>query len=170
MNFAGGQTQSHCLSVSSDGPELSGLQEVLPRMAAHRRLTDLSEEQAAELAEQYQLVTEHTSCVLTYESEEDDKAEQAPALRKVPQTMAAGWGGMGSVLHRKRVAPFLSTGVPDDTEFCLAAVDYCDEGVQYSRKPYHRGFRSWPEPLDFIEELNARYPEDQSAKLELDLL
>jgi len=50
----------------------------------------------------YQLVTEHTSCVLVYAREVDAKAEKVPALRKVPQVLAAGWGGVGSTTARKR--------------------------------------------------------------------
>ena len=61
----------------------------LPRLAAFRRLSDLSVEEATELAVQYELVTEHTSCVLVHDREDNEKAEKVPALRKTPQVLAA---------------------------------------------------------------------------------
>ena len=72
----------------------------LPRIAAHSRLQVLDADAATELAKRYQLVTEHTSCVLVYDREESEKSEGIPVFRKVPQILAAGWGGMGDVVYR----------------------------------------------------------------------
>ncbi len=70
----------------------------LPRMAAYIRSHELTEAQATELAVRYQLITEHTSCVLVCERDETGKMHDIPVLRKTPHTLAAGWGGMGTVV------------------------------------------------------------------------
>ena len=97
MIFDDGRT---VIQEASFSMELSDAREFLvdlPRVAAHTRLTSLDSKEATELAGSYQLVTEHTSCVLVFDREEDQKSAEVPALRKVPQMLAAGWGGMGSV-------------------------------------------------------------------------
>lgn len=83
--------------------EMSGNREqpgTLARMAAHSRLSSLDDEAAKALAVEYQLVTAHTSCVLVKQRDAHDKAKVIPAMRKVPQQLAAGWGGVGSVRRR----------------------------------------------------------------------
>jgi len=86
----------------------------LPRMAAHARLGQMPTDQARALAVAYQLVTDHTSCVLVKERAADDKATESPELRVVPQMLAAGWGGTGSVLaNRSGAADHLTTPMPD---------------------------------------------------------
>ena len=67
----------------------------LPRVAAHSLLQTLDDDEAVALAVKYQLVTDHTSCVLVFDRGEEAKG--VPALRKVPQVLAAGWGGVGAV-------------------------------------------------------------------------
>lgn len=65
---------------------------VLPRLAAARRLPSLGEEEAAALAERYQLASRHTSFVVVQQRAADEKAGGLPSLRTVPQMLAAGWG------------------------------------------------------------------------------
>ena len=116
--------------------------DVLPRVAARRRLRDLQQDEATDLAVRYQLVTEHTSCVLVYAREVDAKAEKVPALRKVPQVLAAGWGGVGSTTARKRrlVVPEAA-----DVAMCLSM----DRPAVY-RKAHGAPLLmvQWPENLD----------------------
>ena len=71
--------------------------ELLPRVAAARRLATLPEAEAAQLAEQHQLATRWTSFVVVQVRADGEKAEGLPELRKVPQMLAAGWGGVASV-------------------------------------------------------------------------
>jgi Ca-activated chloride channel family protein len=71
--------------------------DTLPRMAAHARLAALAPAAAAQLAETYQLVTGQTSCVPVHARDADAKLPDVPVLRKVPQVLAAGWGGLGRV-------------------------------------------------------------------------
>lgn len=68
--------------------------EALPRIAAARRIAVLTEQEAAELAERYQLVSRFTSLVLISERDAD-KAQQLPVLKTVAQMSAAGWKGVG---------------------------------------------------------------------------
>lgn len=65
---------------------------MLPRLAAARRLPSLGEEEAAALAERYQLASRHTSFVVVQQRAADEKADKLPSLRAVPQMLAAGWG------------------------------------------------------------------------------
>jgi len=68
----------------------------LPRLAAAQRLAESqTEQEQTRLALDYQLITEHTNYIVVAEREE--KAEDLPVLAKVPQMMAAGWGGHGVV-------------------------------------------------------------------------
>ena len=53
---------------------------------------------ALELALRYQLVTDETNFVLVHERTAAEQALEMPALHQVPQMLAAGWGGSGSVV------------------------------------------------------------------------
>jgi Ca-activated chloride channel family protein len=50
-----------------------------------------------ELAVQYQLVTDETNFILVHERSAEEKALEMPEAHQVPQMLAAGWGGTGSV-------------------------------------------------------------------------
>lgn len=78
----------------------------LARLAGHRRYIQLSSAElsnvylrtrSVDLALKYQLITDETNFILVHEREEQDKALEMPELHKVPQMLAAGWGGAGSV-------------------------------------------------------------------------
>jgi Ca-activated chloride channel family protein len=72
--------------------------DTLARLFAAQRLrheTDATQRRALALA--YQLLTEDTSWILTLERAADEKGSAVPVLAKVPQMMAAGWGGVGAV-------------------------------------------------------------------------
>jgi Ca-activated chloride channel family protein len=59
------------------------------------------EAKAAALAERYQLLSPWTNWLLVV-AQANEQAGELPALRKVPQMLAAGWGGVGSVTLRMR--------------------------------------------------------------------
>lgn len=67
----------------------------LARMAASQRFA-LSEDHAEQVtvAVDYQLLTDVTSAILVAVRAEGDKAGDTPEVVRVPQMMAAGWGGM----------------------------------------------------------------------------
>lgn len=73
------------------------LADSLVRMAAAARLSQLSGQEYLDWSLRYQLVTEETDYLITVERAEADKANELPQLQVVPQMLAAGWGGAGSV-------------------------------------------------------------------------
>ncbi len=94
LTFEKGQsvTQEVCLSTEIEDNE--NLLTELPRVAAHARLPELDLKEATDLAVRYQLVTNNTSYVLVFERETDEESVEVPKLQKVPQVLAAGWGGI----------------------------------------------------------------------------
>ena len=60
-------------------------------------LADLDPERGAKEALDYQLVSKWTNYLVVAERAEGEKATHLPELRKVKQTLAAGWGGTGQV-------------------------------------------------------------------------
>lgn len=82
--------------------------DTLPRLAAFRRMANLSVEEATTLAVAYQLVTAHTHFLMVDVRAEGEKAQDLPELRAVPHMLAAGWGGMGAVADARPImAPCL---------------------------------------------------------------
>ena len=66
--------------------------DLLPRLAAARRLSSLDAAAARDLAVTYQLATEYTSFVVVAERADGEKAQGLPATVAVPHMLAAGWG------------------------------------------------------------------------------
>lgn len=80
-------------------PHPTGLSGATARMAAAFEMRSMEEPEAiAALGVKYQLMSRHTNYLAIDEKEEDEKAKDLPSLRKTPQTLAAGWGGLGAVL------------------------------------------------------------------------
>ncbi len=162
MVFEDGRTATQALNISTDAS--NNLMADLPRVAAHARLSSLDSEEAAELAEHYQLVTEQTSCILVFDREADEKATEVPALRKVPQVLAAGWGGTGSVLESRIVeqSNVMYSRVMrrlEPEEDLLSEVDWLANLPLLSEQA----------TADFntlVSSLNAHYPDAITAKLE----
>jgi Ca-activated chloride channel family protein len=67
--------------------------DLLPRLAAARRLDSLDEAAARNLAVRYQLASRHTSFVVVAARADGQKATDLPATLAVPHMLAAGWGG-----------------------------------------------------------------------------
>lgn len=78
-----------------------GLGDSLVRLAAAARLLALSGQEYVDWSLRYQLVTEETDYLVTVERAEEDKASEFPVLQVVPQMLAAGWGGSGTVRNRE---------------------------------------------------------------------
>jgi Ca-activated chloride channel homolog len=88
--------------------EIDGeLAAALPRIVAWLRLKTLDKEKATELAVDHQLLTMHTAMVAVLERAADERTAELPVLAQVPQMIAAGWGGLGSVFslaaHRETI-------------------------------------------------------------------
>ena len=97
MEFEDGQTVSQEVRVWMRQEDTKDEFDDLPRMAIHSQLAELDSSEALRMAKHYKLVTEQTSYVLVFEREEGQKTDRYPELRKIPQTLAAGWGGVGTV-------------------------------------------------------------------------
>ena len=74
--------------------------DLLPRLAAARRIGSLDAAAARELAERYQLATEHTSFVVVDVRADGEKATRVPDTVAVPHMLAAGWGASSRVLRQ----------------------------------------------------------------------
>jgi Ca-activated chloride channel family protein len=84
--------------------------DTLPRLAASARFHAAGDDatgEALQLALAYQLLTDQTNFLLVHERSDSEKATDMPALQKVIQMVPAGWGGTGSVLHNRGVAPVM---------------------------------------------------------------
>ncbi|MDE0026299.1 MAG: VIT and VWA domain-containing protein [Spirochaetaceae bacterium] len=104
LELADGRTVSHRLELGAPPPGnagvegASGIRSDLARLGAARRLAAIGEKAAAtELAVRYQLVSEWTDCLVVHVRADADKAAELPNLVKVPQVLAAGWHGIGTV-------------------------------------------------------------------------
>jgi len=76
--------------------------ETLARIAAAHRIRNMEPKEALALALQHDLLCEYTSFLVVCERSEQEEATGMPMLRKVPHMLAAGWGGMGSVVEGER--------------------------------------------------------------------
>ena len=111
LELADGRTLTQRMEVgpeptdeyAADGP--SAVRSDVARMGAAQRLPAMADQSAAtELAVRYQLLSEWTDYLVVHVRAEADKATDLPSLVKVPQVLAAGWHGIGTVLH-DRAAP-----------------------------------------------------------------
>ncbi|MFN3565336.1 MAG: VIT and vWA domain-containing protein [Burkholderiaceae bacterium] len=87
------------------------------RVAAATRLKEADDVLGLHTALRYRLVSPWTNWLLVAPRPEDQKATDIPVLRKVPQTLAAGWGGAGSV------AMSLAAAAPGAGEVMLSIAD-----------------------------------------------
>ena len=78
----------------------SGETAIVSRMVAALRLRETTDNKVGQdLAIKYQLVSKWTNYLAVVEREERNKADTLPELHKVPQMLAAGYGGTGSVAY-----------------------------------------------------------------------
>ena len=78
----------------------------IARLAAASRMRQTTDDAARGIALSYQLTSRHTNWIVVVERTEEKRLDASPELRVVPQTLAAGWGGTGSVKKRySRIAP-----------------------------------------------------------------
>ncbi len=81
------------------------LPSTLARLAAAQRLGAMKSGKAATgLAVRYQLMSQWTNYIVVHVRAEGEKAEDLPKILKVPQVLATGWHGMGTVHAEQRFA------------------------------------------------------------------
>jgi len=78
----------------------TGMPGTTARMAAAYEMRTLEDSrEIASLGVKYQLMSSYTNYLAIDVKAEGEKAEDLPALRKTPQMLAAGWGGLGTVVQ-----------------------------------------------------------------------
>jgi len=95
----------------------------IARLAAHEELKfENNKEKIADIGVKYQLINEYTNFIVIDVRAEDKKAKDLPVLKKVPQMLAAGWGGTGSVIAD--ALPCYSFKMPfPDSKYSIESVD-----------------------------------------------
>ena len=111
MELGDGRTlrQRMELDAAPAEDEAAAAQSDLARLGAARRLVAVDDqEQATALALRYQLMSEHTNYLVVHIRDAADKADGLPELVKVPQVLAAGWHGIGTVYDLAESSPVRS--------------------------------------------------------------
>jgi len=116
LNMANGQafTQSAVLPDQVIEPASDEtLPGTIPRLAIQKSLKDEKEKNVLAQALKYQLISSFTNYIIVADRPEDKKEQcrVLPALRKVPQMIAAGWGGTSKLafsIKQERVAHSIS--------------------------------------------------------------
>ena len=151
LELSDDRTLTHRMEIGALPTDTTGVERTsaarsdLARMGAAQRLPTIDEEEeATELAVRYQLLSEWTDYLVVHVRAEADKATELPSLVKVPQVIAAGWHGVGTVYKASR----------------LLAGDLALEPI--SERPQagesdSDSSRSAPitSPIEFVEALNA---------------
>ena len=126
---------------------LTGSEEKVPsnlaRLAAAIQLKgESNREQVAEIALRYQIISRETNYFLSIIREEDEQAADMPELRLIPQRMAAGWHGSGSVVGSfTGKMPNTRQGMNSLTGFNNVA--YCRTRVSSPKTPQRSCFSAW---------------------------
>jgi hypothetical protein len=110
-------------------PPLSGAEDRLSTVArptASARLKESDDGAGLETALRYRLVSPWTNrlAIVIAARPDEEKAQDLPALHKVQQTLAAGWGGVRMVADFIRMDAFMATRArssPGDTHFADVA-------------------------------------------------
>lgn len=107
-----------------------------------------------DLAVRCQLLSPWTSCLMVALRDDNEKTDGQPALRKVPQMPAAGWGGLGSIREDRCLAP--STG---DVE-CMMSMKFIapkSRVMHLSRRSHGAldGLAGCGVPADLIDAVRA---------------
>jgi hypothetical protein len=101
MTLADGQRICQTVNLERNSQPMPGDDSAGPltRMARCHSLESIDGPQATATAVRYQLISRHTNYLVVDARADDKKGEDLPGLRKVPQMLAAGWGGTGSLVQ-----------------------------------------------------------------------
>ena len=130
----------------------------LARLGAARRLVVMDDQaQATALAIRYQLMSEHTSYLVVHVRDAVDKADGLPDLVRVPQVLAAGWHGIGTVFDSS--AP--SGPALDVPAFHMREVAMEDDEQRAATDEVIAKLNEWPmPPLPAFDDLVAWLPDE----------
>lgn len=154
------------LPLSTPAAGAEGLSTVA-RVAAAARLAEAGGPDGLETALHYRLVSPWTNWLVVAPRPDDEKAQDMPALRKVPQTLAAGWGATGSVTMSMAGISFMAR----DAMPTLSVDDrWLDQMLIPETTPESRRTLEVPEPYRRLIELVNDDPSRLSSSAALDLL
>lgn len=111
-----GQVHRETVEIPAPAPvrESGGLSSVA-RLAAAIGLSRADDTTGLATALRYRLISPWTHCLVVAPRAEQDRAREAPKLRKVPQTLAAGWGGSGARVLAHRAGPLSAACIAGDS-------------------------------------------------------
>ena len=163
LELSDGRTITHRMEIgalptdTADVERTSAARSDLARMGTAQQLPTIDDEETAtELAVRYQLLSEWTDYLVVHVRAEADKATELPSLVKVPQVVAAGWHGVGTVLEAVRSAGpqrlMLRSAVQDSVPPGFILEDLHKIGESDSGSTRSAPITS---PIEFVEALNA---------------
>lgn len=146
MNRADGRTfsQTIALAAESEIPDNDqGYSSTLARIAVREGFrpeisaSNMTMPEAIALTLKYQLVSPWTNYLVVAVRADEDKTEGIPDLHKVPQMLAAGWGGTGTVMYEPELdrPTFLRRGPEPAEPQILFSRSVSESGIRYSRSP-----------------------------------
>jgi hypothetical protein len=123
------------------------------RMAAAYEISQIDDpKQIAALGVKYQLMSRYTNYLAIDVKEDSKKAEDLPVLRKTPQMLAAGWGGIGMVMESRQFSMDYMQPVENlDDVVDFETPDYrLEEISNYIKRFSKRKAEEYPEFLNYL--------------------
>ena len=123
------------------------------RMAAAYEISQIDDpKQIAALGVKYQLMSRYTNYLAIDVKEDSKKAEDLPALRKTPQMLAAGWGGIGMVMESRQFSMDYMQPVENlDDVVDFETPDYrLEEISNYIKRFSKRKAEEYPKFLNYL--------------------
>jgi Ca-activated chloride channel family protein len=125
----------------------------------------LGAKEATDIALEYNLITKDTSYVLVYERDEGEKSDEVPAVRKVPQVFAAGWGGLGTIRPHMDMALEACSSMLARKASRLIDASAIEDIENLDISAFLRRQPDSFEPL--VSALNSRYPDSTGSRLDI---
>ena len=178
MNLADGRTYSQTIDLGTDceiAEDDHDLPNTLARIGIRESFRpEVSASQktmpdAIALTLKYQLVSPWTNYLVVAVRADENKAEGLPNLSKVPQMLAAGYGGTGTVVYDSEIdrPTFLRRGPEPAEPQILFSRSVSESGIRYSRSPNpeqieeqrkrDEQLRQLTTPASFVKECNTMH-------------
>ncbi|MBK9240559.1 MAG: VWA domain-containing protein [Acidobacteria bacterium] len=169
--------QEVAMAPAAQSAESAGGISTVARLAASARLGEPGPADPANTAVRYQLISDWTNWLVIAERAEGEKAQGIPAIRKVQQTMAAGWGGVGSVMSRRLQVPMMdladeacmliepTMSAPSPRKPMVASATASKLRKLFTRAPRDRRPKAFRLLLDLIESDPSRLDPHRALQL-----